>query len=181
MAWWPYLYGGFEALNELHEERRQLHEDRVNWQIKHIKNPPSLLGISANVLELALIATVHEEQVLNQMKKHYYNIIENYDTETSISLFWKNQEKFLEFIDIREPWKLVEPECPGYRYSHAWFLSRNEKYQNEFKDITEIELQEVRKDFWSQYNSLIKEIHKMAPKHESIDEILIPSIEENSN
>jgi len=209
MAWWPYLYGGFERLHELREERRRLHEDKVNWQIKNIKNPPSL--------KTDLIMAVHEDLVLIQMEKYHKKMLKTSDKiqeieesyipkenekgflnaylikrkkekllkslkselENCIDKFWKNQNRFVEFIECEIPSEVLNIEKKGYIYGHAWFLSQDGEYQAKFKDRTSTELKEERRKNWEIYNNLCIVMHEIASKHDSIDSILIPSVENN--
>ena len=209
MAWWPYLHGGVEALNELCKERRQLHEDKVNWQIKNIKNPPSL--------KTDLIVAVHEDLALIQMKKYYKRMLKTSDKiqeieesytlkenekgflnayfikrkkekllkplkselENCIGKFWKNQDRFIEFTECKIPPQVRNTGKKGYVYGHAWFLSQDGEYQEKFRDLTHVELRVERRKNWENYNNLCIVMYEFAPKSDSIDSILIPSEEDN--
>lgn len=148
--------------NKIREQRKKLHEQRVNWIIERTKNSPS---ISPD-----LIATVHEDLTLKQMQKYFaYKKIEY------INFFWKNQKRFLEFIELKDnPYKGFEKASPGYKYSHAWFLHKNLEYASQFENMSLKELQEYREKNWKTYNNLCIRMHEIAPKYNSLDAILIP-------
>ena len=81
-----------EREDKIREQRKKLHEQRVNWIIERTKNP---LPVFSN-----LIAAVHEDLTLKQMQKYC-------SRETKLTnLFWKNQRRFLEFIDLNNPLSL---------------------------------------------------------------------------
>ena len=121
-----------ERERKIEEQRKKLHEQRVNWIIERTKNPPSI--------SRDLIATVHEDLTLKQMQK-YFGFREKKELT---NLFWKNQKRFLEFIDINNPYEGFEKANPGYKYSHAWFLHENSEYASQFRDMSSKELQEYR-------------------------------------
>ena len=89
------------------------------------------------------------------------------------NLFWKNQRRFLEFIDLNNPYKGFEKANPGYKYSHAWFLHKNPEYASQFKNISLKKLQEYREKNWEIYNNLCIRMHEIAPKYNSLDAILV--------
>jgi len=149
-----------ERENRIREQRKKLHEQRVNWIIEGTKNPPP---IPAN-----LIATVHEDLTLKQMKKYC-----SQKTELS-NLFWKNQRRFLEFIDLSNLCRGFEKASLGYKYSHAWFLHKNPEYASQCRNIGLKKLQKYREKNWEIYNNLCIRMHEIAPKYNSLDAILIP-------
>jgi hypothetical protein len=150
-----------ERENKIIEQRKKLHEQRVNWAIERIKNPPHV--------SLYLIATAHEELALKQMQKYF-----DLKGKKEANLFWKNQERFLEFIALNNLYSGFEKAKPGYKYSHAWFLHKNPEYASKFENISPRELQTYREKNWEIYNNLCIRMHEIAPKHNSLDAILIP-------
>jgi hypothetical protein len=150
-----------ERENKIEEQRKKLHEQRVYWIIERTKNPPSVSH--------ELIATVHEDLTLKQMQKYF-----GFREKKALTLFWKNQGRFLEFIDISNPYEGFEKANPGYKYGHAWFLDKNPEYASQFRDMSLRELQEYREENWKIYNNLCVRMHEIAPKYNSLDAILIP-------
>jgi len=155
-----------EKGNEVGEKGKKLHEQRVNLIIERTQNPP--------FASLDLIAAVHENLVLKQMQKYLGS------KKTKFTrLFWKNQKRFMEFIDIDNPhWGLKKAEKTniGYKYSHAWFLDKNPEYASQFKNMTFKKLKEYREENWKIYNNLCINMNEIAPRYKSLDEILIPVI-----
>jgi len=155
-----------EKGNEVREKGKKLHEQRVNFIIERTRNPP--------FESLYLIAAVHENLVLKQMKKYLGS------KKTKLTrLFWKNQKRFLEFIDLDNlhlGLKKAEKANIGYKYSHAWFLDKNPEYASQFRNMRLKELQEYREENWKIYNNLCINMNEISPKYKSLDEILIPVI-----
>jgi hypothetical protein len=148
--------------NDLRKQKRKLSEQRADFIIKRTKNPP--------FASLDLIATVHEDLTLKQMRGYF-----GFPRKKELTnLFWKNQRRFLEFIDTNNLQAGLEKANPGYNYSHAWFLHNNPEYASQFKELTPKELQEYRERNWKMYNGLCMLMHKIAPKYGSLDAVLIP-------
>jgi hypothetical protein len=155
-----------EERDKIREEGRKLHLQRVNLIIQRTQNPP--------YASLDLIATVHENLVLKQMKKY----LGSQKTEGT-DLFWKNQKRFLEFICLNNPYlglKKAEKAKIGYKYSHAWFLDKNPEYTSKFRDMDFKKLQKYREENWKIYNNLCRDMHEISQKYNSLDEILVPVI-----
>jgi len=150
-----------ERENKIRKQRKKLHEQRVNWIIERIKNPPH---VSSD-----LIMAVHEDLTLRQMEKYF-----GFQKKELTNLFWKNQRRFLEFIDINHPHEGFERAKLGYKYSHAWFLDKNPEYASKFENMSLRQLQEYRKKNWETYNNLCTRMHEIAPEYSSLDSILIP-------
>ncbi len=162
---YPYDSHLDEKSHELRRKRKELLNEKVNYLIKKIKNYPSPKNINNKLSEPDLIAAVHEDLTLRQMQK---------SVDNNPELFWKNQQRFLEFIDIKNPYIVSKKANPGYRYSHGWFLNNNKDYASKFIDITPKHLAEYRLKNWKNYNNLCKKMQSIAPKYHSIDSVLIP-------
>lgn len=172
MAWYPYSKGESERLRHLREQSKRIFEQRINYSVQRTQNPPSLDAINDDVLGQDLIAVVHEELALNQMKKHYRDFIEQGDTSAA-QLFWTNQRRFLEFIGEGSPRENFDKAKSGYKWGHAWFLHNNPKYASRFKSMTAQDLAEYRKANWAEYNGMVMDMHNHAPKYDSIDKVIL--------
>ena len=146
---------------KIREQRRELSEQRADFIIRRTKNPP--------YAPLELIATVHEDLTLKRMQRYFGS-----QEERETNLFWKNQRRFLEFIDPNNPHQGLGKANPGYNYSHAWFLKKNPEYASQFESLTAKGLQEYRKKNWEMYNNLCTRMHEIAPRYKSLDAVLIP-------
>ena len=215
MAWFPYIYSDSKLAQkgmELKKKRKELLDQRTNQRIQEIRNPPHVKKI--------LVAIVHEDLALERMCAHKNKITDynkkidsveklyksekkkkklleslSFKLSNSIKLFWKNQNKFLKFIDLENTWRIFEEASIGYTGHYSWVLSgeknfkdkkgnlffgKYEEYQEKFKDLTNVELQIKRRKNWEIYNNLCIMMNEFAPKYKSIESILILS-EENSN
>ncbi len=146
---------------EIRERKRELSEQRADLIIKKTRNPP--------YVPLELIATVHEDLTLKRMQRYFGS-----QEEKETNLFWKNQRRFLEFIDINNPHQGLKKANPGYNYYHARFLHGNPEYASQFENLTPKELEKFRENHWKMYNNLCRRMHEIAPKYDSLDAILIP-------
>jgi len=151
---------------EIERKRQELLEERTECLVRRTKNPPSLKDISKMVSEMDLIAAVHEELVLKQMQK----AVNAHDSKN----FWKNHERFSEFIDLDNPLVASEKASLGYQYGHAWFLNNSRCYAPRFLDITPKQLEEYRLKNWKAHNELCKEMLQFDSAHRLSDIVLLP-------
>jgi hypothetical protein len=152
MSFYPYTSNTSEYSQkhlEIERKRQELLENRMEYLVRRAKNPPSLKNINSNVEEYALIAAAHEELALRQMQK----AIDSGDSKK----FWKNQKRFLQFIDLEKPFALSEKANLGYKCGHAWFLRNNPCFSMRFLDMNQEQLREYRKSNWREYNRLCTE------------------------
>lgn len=216
MSWFPYAHRDYRLAQkeiELKEKNKELFDQRLNQRIQEIINHPYVNKI--------LVAIVHEDLTLERMYIHKNKIIDyskeidsveklykpekkkeklleslSFKLSNSIKLFWKNQNKFLKFIDLENTCRIFDEASIGYTSHYSWVLSgeknfkdkegnpffgKYEEYQEKFKHMTCIELQAEREKNWKIYNNLCIVMHEFASKYDSIDSVLIPNIEENYN
>ncbi len=74
--------------------------------------------------------------------------------------------------------QLQYTEKTGYLLNASWVFANNEKYREEFKDITPEQLKEKKQENYKQYNQLCREIYQLSPstkpkKYNPLDDILI--------
>ncbi|MCX6747196.1 MAG: hypothetical protein NTU63_03635 [Candidatus Pacearchaeota archaeon] len=153
---------------EIERKRQEFLEERTGYLVRRTKNPPSLKNISRKVSEMDLIAAVHEELVLRQMQKAF-------DVHNSKS-FWKNQKRFLEFIDL-DTFAVSEKASLGYKYGHEWFLNNSRCFALRFLDITSGQLEEYKIKNRETYNELCTEMNQIDKKycvHCFTDLVLMP-------
>lgn len=150
-----------ERERKIMEKRRELSEQRLDRIIERTRNPPSVSPY--------LIATVHEELALKQMQKYF-----GFKGKRETDMFWKNQKRFLEFIDLKNSHRGFEKANSGYKYSHAWFLTKNPEYASKFENMNSKELRLYRENNWRIYNILCERMHEIAPEYASLDKILAP-------
>jgi hypothetical protein len=152
MSFYPYtsyLTGASEKHRKIERKRQELLERRMESAVKKAKDSPSLKNINEMVEEYALIAATHEELALRQMQK----AIDSGDSEN----FWKNQKRFLQFIDLESSDALSEKANLGYKCGHAWFLKNNPCFSMRFLNISPEQLREYRRNNWREYNRLCTE------------------------
>lgn len=182
MSFHPYTSQTAESCKkhiEIEDQRKKLLEDRMKFLVERTENPPSTEEISDEVEESELIAAVHEDLALRQMRKAF--------NKGDSKKFWENQKRFLEFIelDMDNPF-YYEKGNLGYKFGHAWFLNNNLSesimgYAFRFLDISPRELRRFRTQTWKEYNGLCKkrnEIDRRYCYHCLSDLILMPVSED---
>ena len=151
------MAGASEKHRKIEEKRRELLERRMESAVKKTKDSPSLEDINGVVEEYALIAATHEELALRQMQK----AIDSGDSKK----FWKNQKRFLQFIDLESSFALSEKANLGYKCGHAWFLKNNPCFSMRFLGMSSEQLREYRKNNWGEYNRLCTERNEEEKKY----------------
>jgi len=158
-------YGGDSSSAERKERIKEKREENLrelyNLETKKAKNPPELSAIGINLPKKYVIASVHEELSLEQMRQNYISFLENEKEiykikeiahpdkkaeelckslksrlEKSVSLFWKNRKQF----------GAAEHLNPGYFYNNQWVLINNPEFAEKYKGITSFQLQEKRRE-----------------------------------
>jgi hypothetical protein len=162
MILYPEYFLGNAKVRELQHERRALYKEITSYIAS---KKPLLESIASLVTEHEMLAAVHEGLVLRQMQRQY----QRGDQKS----FWKNQKRFLAFLDMESPKDLLGKVKHGYHIGHAWLVSRNKKYQQVFQELAGSELSVKREDNWQRYNALCEEMHRKHPRYESLDSILI--------
>jgi hypothetical protein len=158
---------------EIKERGEELAEERCSYLAGKIKNPPKK-PINANVPEEYLIAAMHEECSLRQMQKNYDSflrieraikeieeeVFSEKETERSCGMlrrrqgkvartFWKNQERFASAVNLGETYKCM----------YKWFLVKDSEFTGNYRNITEEELRELRKEYKRKYNMLCADMN----------------------
>jgi hypothetical protein len=132
-----------------HKTRKEIFKEKTDCLIEAGKLYPSLEYISSNVSELDLIAAVHEDRTLEQMRKS----ADNLDSK----LFWKNHERFFIFLNSKQ--LKSKDSSSNYKEIHKAFLYNNKDYASKFKDITPDQLRDYRVKNWKIHNNLCRKMY----------------------
>jgi hypothetical protein len=160
MSFYPYTSQTAESQKrhlEIGTRRQELLEIRMKSLVDRTMKPPSLEILTDEVDEYVLIAATHENLVLSQMQK----AVESGDSAT----FWKNQKRFLEFIDLETSDALSKKASLGYKLGHAWFLNNNPWFSFQFLNIDLVEIKEYRRNNWRAYNQLCTQMNERDKKY----------------